>query len=72
MSEAEENGSAVSTRLYIKQQLNLLFLENLVVVSVFLSKEKSQYVALGKILTFLEQAYEIVRVENDMYGLRRL
>ncbi len=54
MSETEENGSVGSTRLYIKQLLNSLLLENSVVVSVFLSKEKSQYVALGKILTFLE------------------
>jgi|UPI000380610B hypothetical protein len=54
MSEAEENGSAGSTRLYIKQLPNPLFLENPVVVLVFLSKEKSQYAALGKILTFLE------------------
>jgi len=34
----------------------------------FLSKEKSQQVANGKMLTFLECNYEIVYAEGGMYG----
>lgn len=67
-----ERQRGFDTLIYKTTTKSPFFLENPVVVSVFLSKEKSQYVALGKILTFLEQAYEIVQVEGDMYGLRRL
>lgn len=60
MSEAEGSGSVGLTRLYMKRLHNSLFLEYMVVVSDFLSKEKSQHFAHGKILTFLDYYYEIV------------
>jgi hypothetical protein len=37
-----------------------------------LSNKKSQYIAHGKILTFLEYRYKIVWVKGGMYELRRL
>ncbi|MBP3038856.1 hypothetical protein J9303_04965 [Bacillaceae bacterium Marseille-Q3522] len=60
MSEAEGSGSAVLTRLYKKRPDIYPFGEYPVVVSDFLSKEKSQHFATGKILTFLKYGYEMV------------
>lgn len=39
---------------------------------VFLSNKKSQYIADGNILTFLEHGYEILCTRDGMYGLFRL
>lgn len=61
----------VSTRLYMKQLPKSLFLEIRSLYRFSCPKEKSQYIALGKI-TFLESHYEIVYIEGGMYGLGRL
>ncbi|MDD3228983.1 MAG: hypothetical protein PHE09_07155 [Oscillospiraceae bacterium] len=60
MSEAEGNGSVVLTRLYKKRPDIYPFWEYPVVVLDFLSKEKSQHFARGKILTFLKYGYEMI------------